>query len=120
MFHVRPSRIHGHGLFASTFIPADTVLGTLQGHRTADDGPYVLWLSETEGFHVTNDLKYINHAAVPNAVYYDDLTVAAIRDIEPGEEITHHYDGDEAVFGDEGSLATLGFDSPSTELSLPT
>lgn len=96
LFNVRPSGIHGRGLFANQFIPAGTPLGTLEGAPTAEDGPYVLWLDETRGFRVTNDLRYINHDAEPNAAYFDDLTVAAIADILPGEEITHHYDGDEA------------------------
>jgi SET domain-containing protein len=37
------------------------------------------------------DLKYINHCERPNACYYDDLSVVALRDIEAGEEITHDY-----------------------------
>jgi hypothetical protein len=72
MFEVRPSGIHGNGLFATQFIPADTVIGKLEGQPTTQDGPYVLWLSETHGFRVENPLKYINHAATPNAAYYDD------------------------------------------------
>ncbi|MEO1237779.1 MAG: SET domain-containing protein, partial [Planctomycetota bacterium] len=100
MFSVRPSGIHGQGLFATRFIPADTVIGVLQGEHTTDDGAYVLWIDDAKGFRVENDLKFINHADAPNAVYYDDLTVAALRDIEPGEEITHNYLGDEAEAGD--------------------
>jgi SET domain-containing protein len=41
---------------------------------------------------VSCNLKYINHADNPNACYYDDLTVAAIRDISANEEITHNYE----------------------------
>ncbi len=119
MYEVRPSGIHGHGLFATQFIPADTVLGDLTGHLTHEDGPYVLWLSDTEGFRVENDLKFINHAKSPNAVYYDDLTVAAIVDIHPGQEITHHYDGDEAVFGHEGTMADADFDTAPEHLEMP-
>ena len=96
MTHPRPSALHGTGLFASAFIPADTVIGTLEGEPTTADGPHVLWLSATEGFCVTNKLRFINHHPDPNAVYYDDLTVVALRDIAPGEEITHNYWGDEA------------------------
>jgi SET domain-containing protein len=40
---------------------------------------------------VQNVFKYINHNSKPNACYYDDLTVVALRDIEKDEEITHHY-----------------------------
>ncbi|MEM8737947.1 MAG: SET domain-containing protein [Planctomycetota bacterium] len=96
MFCVQPSGIHGKGLFATCFIPADTVLGRLEGEPTTQDGAYVLWLEADRGFRVENDLKYINHSDEPNAAYFDDLTVAALTDIRPGEEITHNYLGDDA------------------------
>ncbi len=96
MTHPRPSGIHGTGLFATAFIPEGTLIGTLEGEPTDADGPYVLWLDDDRAIRVTNDLKYINHAADPTAVYYDDLTVVALRDIAPGEEVTHNYLGDEA------------------------
>ena len=94
MYEVRTSSIHGKGLFATRFIAADTVLGRLEGQIVHDDGPYVLWLDDERGLEVRNDLRFINHCATPNAAYYDDLTVAAICDIQPGEEITHNYAGD--------------------------
>ena len=59
--------------------------------RCDSDGPYVLWISETRGIEVLCDLRYINHADEPNACYYDDLSVVALRDIEQDEEITHDY-----------------------------
>ena len=43
---------------------------------------------------VTCNFRFINHAKKANVAYYDDLTVVAIRDILPGEELTHYY-GDE-------------------------
>ena len=93
--YVKPSPIHGLGLFAAEFIPEGTVIGKLEGHMTEEDGPYVLWIEDERGLHVTNDLRYINHADDANAVYYDDLTVGALRDIQPDEEITHNYRGDD-------------------------
>ncbi len=96
MFKVQPSGIHGQGLFADCHISADTVIGYLEGSYTTQDGAYVLWLTEEQGFRVENDLRFINHHAQPNAAYFDDLTVTAIRDILPGEEITHNYLGDDA------------------------
>ena len=94
MIAVRPSVIHGSGLFATQAIAAGTIIGLLEGRPTSVDGPHVLWLDEQRGIEVTNDMRYINHDDEPNACYYDDLTVVALRDIEPGEEITHDYDGD--------------------------
>ena len=92
--YVENSRIHGKGLFAKTFIKAGDLIGTLQGEYTETDGDHVLWLDETTGFRVSCDLRFINHSNNPNAVYYDTLEVCAVKDIQPGEEITHDYGAD--------------------------
>lgn len=94
LVYVGESPIHGKGLFARTFIAQGTVLGTLQGEYTDTDGAHVLWLDENTGFMVACDLRYINHSDKPNAVYYDTLEVCALRDIAPGEELTHDYESD--------------------------
>lgn len=90
--YVADSTIHGKGLFANNFIPEGTVLGTVQGEYTDTDGDHVLWIDADTGFHVQCDFRYINHSENPNAVYYDTLEVCALRDIQPGEEITHNYE----------------------------
>ena len=92
--YVGDSPIHGKGLFARTFIPSGTVIGVVQGCYTKDDGDHVLWIDESKRFHVRCDLRYINHSKTPNAVYYDSLEVAAIKDIQPGEELTYNYGPD--------------------------
>lgn len=88
------SRIHGMGLFARKRILKDTVIGYLQGELTDRNGIHVLWLDEETGFKVSCDLKYINHSDSPNACYFNDKSVVALRDIAVDEEITHNYDGD--------------------------
>ena len=88
---VDDSPIHGRGLFARTFIPAGAEIGTIAGQYTATDGDHVVWLDEHTGILVESDLRYINHSDNPNAAYYDDLKVCALRDINSGEEITHNY-----------------------------
>ena len=88
---VAPSRIHGQGLFAGVDIDQGTVIGLLRGRPSLEDGPHVLWISESEGIEVQCDLKYINHSDEPNACYYDDLSVVALKPIRRGEEITHNY-----------------------------
>ena len=90
--YVKTSEIHGKGLFASKSIARDTVIGYLQGKPTKQDGMYVLWLDQKNGFEVSCDLKYINHSDAPNACYFDDKSVVALRDIEAHEEITHNYE----------------------------
>lgn len=88
---VNNSAIHGRGLFAKSFIPEGTHLGTIKGEHTNTDGDHVLWLDSKTGFHVQCNFRYINHSDTPNAVYYDNLEISAIKDIQPGEEITHNY-----------------------------
>ena len=89
--YVAPSAIHGMGLFAAEKIACNSVIGWLDGRPADEDGSYVLWINDEEGIEVLCDLRYINHSSKPNACYYDDLSVVALRDIEPGEEITHDY-----------------------------
>ena len=91
LIYVDESSIHGKGLFAKTFIPSGTVIGTLKGEHTTTDGDHVLWIDDKRGILVQCDLRYINHSDSPNAVYYDSLEVCAVKDINPGEEITHDY-----------------------------
>ncbi|HEY5602271.1 MAG TPA: SET domain-containing protein-lysine N-methyltransferase [Gammaproteobacteria bacterium] len=92
LVYVKDSRIHGKGLFARRAIKSGAIIGEITGIVALDDGPYVLWLEEgTHAIEVQNLFKYINHNAKPNACYYDDLTVVALRDIKKDEEITHHY-----------------------------
>jgi uncharacterized protein len=54
----------------------------------------VLWLTARKAVEVQCQLKYINHSAEPNAIYYDTLEVIALRDIKRDEEITHNYDSE--------------------------
>jgi uncharacterized protein len=92
MTYISESKIHGRGLFAKQAIKKGAVLGYLKGRPTTVDGPYVLWLNDCEGFEVSCHLKFINHSEHPNACYYDDLSVVAIRAIKIGGEITHDYE----------------------------
>ena len=88
---VADSEIHGKGLFAGRPIAAGTEIGRLRVRTAQRDGSYVLWLDDSRAVEVICDLKFINHSDRPNACYYDDLSVVALRDIEVGEEITHDY-----------------------------
>ena len=116
MFEVRESPLHGRGLFATTLIPADTVIGLLKTEPASEDeldGPYVLWVDGITPTRVTCDLRFINHSDEPNAAYYDDLSVMAVRDIQPGEEILHDYMGD---LGEEEGYE-VGFDDETDGVS---
>jgi len=93
LVYVADSPIHGKGLFAKRHIAAGELIGVLRGVPTSEDGAHVLWVDGKTGIQVQCDLRYINHSDDPNAVYYDTLEVCALKDIAPGEEITHNYDG---------------------------
>jgi len=94
MIQVKKSAIHGQGLFASKLIRKGTVIGRIEGNITCRNGAHVLWLTPQLAVKVTNEFRFVNHADEPNAAYFDDATVVALRSIRPGEEITHNYAGD--------------------------
>ena len=89
--YVEDSVIHGRGLFAKEIIRKGEIIGTIKPKRAKKNGPYVLWVTEKEAYKVDGPLKYINHSSKPNAAYYDDLTVVALRKIKAGDEVTHDY-----------------------------
>lgn len=89
---ITKSKIHGRGLFASGVIKEGECIGVIRGQKTTKNGDHVLWLSENEGLIVTCDLRFINHDDKPNACLYDTLEVVALKNIQPGEEITHNYE----------------------------
>lgn len=91
---VGSSEVHGKGLFAASDISRGTELGRCKAKAAGKDGPHVLWLNEDHQVKVVCELRFINHHPDPNVVYYDDLSVVALRDIREGEELFHHY-GDE-------------------------
>lgn len=74
---LRPSRIHGMGLFALKDFAADELIcpGRIDGHRTIAG-------------------RYTNHSADPNATsvkYGDDIAAVALRTIYAGHEILIDY-----------------------------
>jgi len=91
MIEVKNSEIHGKGLFSTKKIKKEFVLGKCKVKKTKKPNAYTLWLGN-KSVDVTCDFKYINHSKKPNVIYYDDLTVVALRDIKKGEELTHKYD----------------------------
>ena len=91
---VKKSAIHGFGLFAKKKISKGKVLGKckVKPRRKKSDSLYTLWLhDEQQRVDVRCKLKYINHSKSPNVAYYDDLTVVALKNIRPGEELAHDY-----------------------------
>lgn len=94
---VKKSPIHGKGLFAAATIRKGALIGLYKGPRSRRIGDHVLWVSDDAGREYgidgRNRLRYVNHAARPNACFYG-LELYALRTIRKGEEITHHYGAD--------------------------
>lgn len=89
--YVKESNIHGKGLFAARDIKKGELIGQFKHRPAKKDGIYVLWIDEDKGYQVLDDFKYINHSNKPNAAYYDDFTVMALKKIKKDTEITHFY-----------------------------
>lgn len=94
---VRKSPIHGKGVFATRRIAPNRKLGVYGGVRTRRNGTYVLWVEYDEGVVVgingRTPLRYLNHAARPNAVFYGD-ELFALSEIQAGDEVTIDYGED--------------------------
>lgn len=89
------SSIHGTGCFATRSIANGQLIARFEGLPTGEDGDHVLWVSDTEGLEVTNDLRFLNHARDPNAeVDAETLELRALQDIAVGDEVTIHYGDD--------------------------
>ncbi len=94
--YVEDSGIHGRGLFAARDLEADTLILTIEGRPTQEDGVHVIWVhvgEAMEGFEITNEARYVNHSRSPNAAFFDE-ELWSLRRIRKGEEITHHYGPD--------------------------
>jgi len=95
--HVKPSLIHGRGLFAARPIDDVTHIGTYKGPRAETDHDHVLWYEEDDGSMVgiagRNILRYVNHSKTPNAQFCGP-ELYALQPIPTGDEITADYGKD--------------------------
>lgn len=94
---VRKSPIHGRGVFACKRIRKNAYIGTFEGEVTTRNGPHVLWTQLDDGNHLgirgTGMLRFLNHSNDPNAEF-QGADLYALRNIQPGEEVTLHYGDD--------------------------
>jgi len=123
---VRPSRIHGTGVFAAAPIAANTIvwqfdpgvdhrhpvawLKTQPPHVQAHFGAYGVVSLDRQFIYLAGDQTiFVNHSVSPNLVPRDDLlrngegVVVAARDIALGEELTVNYGAIDG--GDRDKLA---------------
>ncbi len=94
---VGTSPIHGRGVFARRRIRLGARIGDFEGSETRRNGTHVLWVLEEDGRTVgirgKNELRFLNHARIPNAEFRG-ASLYAVRNIQPGHEITIDYGDD--------------------------
>ena len=105
---IAPSRINGKGCFATVHFPRGRKIAEYVGERIPDleatqramnrrvlricdvDGEWSI-----DGSRGGNGTHYINHSCAPNTyvrTIYGHVVFFALRDIQPGEEITIDYE----------------------------
>src|ERR1044071_1177203 len=103
LWEVKPSGIHGAGLFARENTPAGTRLVEYLGEhiskaeslRRRQDGNFFVFIV-TEKFDIDgavdwNPARFINHSCAPNCEARQEdehIWILALRDIRAGEELT--------------------------------
>jgi hypothetical protein len=96
---IRPSTIHGDGLFATNNIIANSILGVLDGQLVPWDEQFSTafeWNAISESQLLIRPLRtkysYINHSRSPNLqLEYHPLRVTALKGIKADEELTLDY-----------------------------
>jgi hypothetical protein len=135
---VRDSGIHGRGVYATRFIPAETPVIEYVGERvdkkesdrrarrrlalakrTGDAAVYIFTLSkkyDIDGDVPWNTARLINHSCDPNCeawIVGRRIVIHSLRDIQPGEELTFDYGFDVETYEDHpcrcGAPACKGF-----------
>lgn len=116
-YEIRSSGIHGRGLYARRFIPAETWIIEYRGEKVTKEESerravqlienargndaakvFMFILSDEwdiDGGVEWNDARLANHSCEPNveAQVWDEKEIwfVALRDIQPGEELTFNY-----------------------------
>ena len=107
------STIHGLGLIAGQFIPKGTTIWQFQPGfdlaktdaeyaqlppRAQEAFDYYSYHCKVAGIRVfsSDDDRFTNHAEEPNSIFVGGVTIA-VRDIQPGEEVTMNYDEFEEI-----------------------
>ncbi len=110
---VKPSQLHGNGVFANRDIPAGTRILQYAGKRLTpeqadalfpvnpDDPYHTFFFSLSSGKIIDggqggNDSRWINHSCAPNCEGHENsdgtrVYIVAMRDIPAGEELLYDY-----------------------------
>lgn len=96
---IKPSPIHGLGVFAKEEIKKDEVILTWHpklltskevSELTEHEKQSYLYIENGNTYLQQEPERYVNHSCSPNS-YVDHQCDIALRDIRPGEEITSDY-----------------------------
>ena len=102
----RPSPIHGTGLFAARAIAAGEIVAVKGGHILTQEqwtvieprlGPAEIQIAEdlviapVSPEQRDGSMLYTNHSCEPNIAIQGQIVFVAMRDIAPGEELTHDW-----------------------------
>lgn len=103
---VRASPIHGKGLFAKQLIAAGEIVAVKGGHILTRQewtaleeqlGPAEIQIAEdlviapADRSHREGAMLFTNHSCDPNIAVQGQIVFVAMRDIAPGEELTHDW-----------------------------
>ncbi|HEX5083937.1 MAG TPA: SET domain-containing protein-lysine N-methyltransferase [Blastocatellia bacterium] len=103
---VRDSPIHGKGLFAKEAIAAEEIVAVKGGHilslgQWMACGPNLgsaeiqiseeLFIAPVDQSQREGSMIYTNHSCEPNIAIQGQIVFVAMRDIAPGEELTHDW-----------------------------
>jgi hypothetical protein len=92
---IRPSQIHGNGIFASAPIEANNIFYSSE-NITVSDHSIAGSVEKTKHEHwlECSIIRWINHSCKPNAEVLfseDEIFLNSLRHINAGEEITCNY-----------------------------
>ena len=128
LFEVRPSTIHGTGVFARVDIAEGTQVIEYVGERLDKDeslrrrqeGNFFVF-TVTDNFDIDgavewNPARFINHSCAPNCEAQEEdehIWIIAVRDIKAGEELSFNYGYDIQDYEEHpcrcGAAACLGY-----------
>jgi len=127
-YEVKPSAIHGTGVFARLRIPAGTRILEYVGERLSREES--LLRREANNFYVFtvtdefdidgavdwNPARFINHSCAPNCeaqMEEERIWIISARELVPGEELTFNYGYDLQDYEDHpcvcGALECVGY-----------
>ena len=106
LYEVKPSGIHGRGIFARADIPAETRILEYVGERISkkeslrrrkENNFFVFVVTnkfDLDGAVDWNPARFINHSCAPNCearMEEERIWIYAVRELRAGEELTFNY-----------------------------